>query len=227
MPARAARLRDPWLIVAIACVAGFLLLALLVNGQRALGFDAAVTSAVTGLGIPTDVWLAFTALGGPVLMPLGVIVVVALLWKRQFRLALIVAVALIGAALFTDLFKDLVSRPRPPGDALATANGYSFPSGHTLNSTITYGLIALVLWRSGLQPLVRRVGIAVLVTLPILVGLSRIALGVHYPSDVLAGWLAGIAIVAVVALLTEPVTVDTPIAASVAPASQAQPGTDA
>jgi undecaprenyl-diphosphatase len=201
---------DPWIVLAIACAAGFLLLAVVVNGQRALGFDASVTATITGPGIPTDVWLAFTALGGAVLIPIGVIFVAILLWRRSYRLALIVAVALIGAALGTELFKDVVSRPRPPGDADASAEGYSFPSGHTLNSTVTYGLIALVIWRSRLATWARRLSVAILVTLPVLVGLSRIALGVHYPSDVLAGWLAGIAVISVVAVLTRPAPVELP-----------------
>jgi len=202
MRSRGGRSIDPWIVLAVACAAGFLLLAVVANGQRALNFDATVTAAVTGFGIPTDVWLALTALGGALLVPIGAVFVLTLLLGRRYRLALIVAVALVGAALGTDLFKDVVSRPRPPGDAYASAEGYSFPSGHTLNSTVTYGLIALVVWRSRSARWVRRLGVGVLVTLPILVGLSRIALGVHYPSDVLAGWLAGIAIVSVVAIVS-------------------------
>jgi undecaprenyl-diphosphatase len=227
MRVRTGRFLDPWVVTGIACAAGFLLLAVLVNGQRALGFDAAVKAAVTGLPIPTDAWLAITALGGVILIPVGVIFVLALLWRRRFRLALIVAVALIGAALGTELFKDVVSRPRPPGDAYAAAEGYSFPSGHTLNSTVTYGLIALVIWRSRLATWARRTSASVLVALPILVGLSRIALGVHYPSDVLAGWLAGVAVVAVVAVLTEPATADLPGGSPEPSLSrQAGPGTE-
>ena len=95
---------------------------------------------------------------------------------------------------------DAVGRPRPPGFS-ADELGYSFPSGHTLNSTTTYGLLALIAWRSQRPLLERRVAIAIGVMVPILVGLSRIALGVHYPSDVLGGWLAGVAFVALGAML--------------------------
>ena len=54
----------------------------------------------------------------------------------------------IGASLWTSTVKVAIARPRPPGPALAEFSGYSFPSGHTLNSTVTYGLIGLLVWRT-------------------------------------------------------------------------------
>ncbi len=99
------------------------------------------------------------------------------------------------------MVKATIARQRPPDALIATA-GFSFPSGHTLNSTVSYGLIALLIWRSGWPAWLRRASVVGLVVLIILVGLSRIALGAHYPSDVLGGWLAGVAIVATVAALT-------------------------
>ncbi len=63
-------------------------------------------------------------------------------------------------------------------------------------------MIALLVWRSALPVWARRITVVVLVILVVLIGLSRIALGVHYPSDVLGGWLAGLAIVATVATFT-------------------------
>jgi undecaprenyl-diphosphatase len=122
----------------------------------------------------------------------------------------VVAVALVGATLFTDVVKDLIARLRPPDPVLGPASGYSFPSGHTLNSTVTYGLVALYAWRSHLALAARRVAVAILAAIPFLVGLSRIALGVHYPSDVLGGWLAGMAVVFTVVAITRPATTSIP-----------------
>ena len=192
--------RDPWVWTGLACAAGFLLLAWMVGARGGLAFDDPVSSFVRGLPIPVGFWEACTFIGGVILIPIGVLFVLAALVSGRVRLAIIVAVVLIGAALFTDVLKDLIARPRPPGetDPLIT---FSFPSGHTLNSTVTYGLIALVAWRSRLSSAVRRAVVGVCVALPIFVGLSRIALGVHYPSDVLAGWLGGIAFVALGACL--------------------------
>ena len=82
-----------------------------------------------------------------------------------------------------------------------SARGYSFPSGHSITSAVTFGLLALVIWRGGLSLRARRVSVVLLVVLIAMVGLSRIALGVHYPSDVLASWLAATAIVIGVAVL--------------------------
>jgi undecaprenyl-diphosphatase len=193
---------DPWLLVAIVCATGFLLLAFVLNGQGEFAFDAPVAAFVRGLPVPTDVWLALTGAGGAILVPIGIGLVLVLLGLRQYRVAVTIAVALIGATLATDLVKDLVSRPRPPGVPLAPTTGYSFPSGHSLLSAVTYGLVALAVWRSGLPLGLRRVVVVGLVLLVILIGLSRIALGAHYPSDVLAGWLAGVAVVATVAAVT-------------------------
>lgn len=193
--------RDPWPWVGLAAALGFLGLATLVARNRGLGFDGPIVAAVQGLPIPAGVWEAITALGGIILIPIAIVFVLAILATRRVRLALIVAVVLLVATLFTDVVKDYIARPRPGIDPLVAASGYSFPSGHSLNSATTYGLIALVAWRSQLPLTVRRLAVVLGVTLPFLIGLSRIALGVHYPSDVLGGWLAGIALVALGATL--------------------------
>ncbi len=193
--------RDPWPWVGLASALGFLGLATLVAKNRGLGFDEPLVAAVQALPIPVGVWEAITALGGLILIPIAIVFVLAILASRRLRLALIVGVVLLAATLFTDLVKDYIARPRPGVDPLVVASGYSFPSGHSLNSAATYGLIALVVWRSELPLSVRRLAVVIGITLPVLIGLSRIALGVHYPSDVLGGWLAGIALVALAATL--------------------------
>ena len=205
------RISVPLALLAIACAAGFLVLATVVSRQGSVGLDEPVAAFVSGLGIPPEAWRAVTALGsGLVLLPVGGGLVLWLLWQRRPGDAVVVAVALVGATLFTDVVKDLISRPRPPDPVLGPAGGYSFPSGHTLNSTVTYGLVALYAWRSHLALAARRLAVAILAAIPALVGLSRIALGVHYPSDVLGGWLAGMAIVFTVAAITRPVPTPIP-----------------
>ena len=193
--------RDPWAWTGVVSAAAFLLLAWMVGARGGLAFDDPVTSFVRGLPVPVAFWEACSFIGGAILIPIGVLFVLVALGSGRIRLAVIVAVVLIGAALFTDVLKDLVARPRPAGEALAPSLSFSFPSGHTLNSTVTYGLIALVAWRSRLSLAVRQTFVGVGLVVPFLVGLSRIALGVHYPSDVVAGWLGGIAFVALAACL--------------------------
>jgi undecaprenyl-diphosphatase len=133
------------------------------------------------------------------LIPLVVVVVVLLLIRRRRRLALYLAITGLGAVLLDPSLKALVGRLRPVvADPVAHGGGNSFPSGHTLGSTIVYGALTLVFlslargrWRWWL------VGAAALLVFAI--GLSRIALGVHFLSDVLAGWALGLAWISVTA----------------------------
>ena len=200
MEARQVR-RDPWVWVGMGCAIAFLVLAGLVNRRGDLAFDVPLSTALRGLPVPEWLWLVFTWLGGRFLIVVGFAFVVAALLSRHVRLALIVAGTLIAASLFTYVVKEYVGRPRPPWDHLVHVTSYSFPSGHTLNSTVSYGLLAVVAWRSRIPVRARQAAVIVGVALPFLIGVSRIALGVHYPTDVLGGWLAGIAFVALAAML--------------------------
>jgi membrane-associated phospholipid phosphatase len=216
--------RDPWPWVGLASALAFLVLAGLVVRRGGLAFDEPFAAFLQGLPIPTSFWELCTALGGAILVPLGVALVLVAALSGRLRLALILGAVLLVGTLFTDLVKDLVARPRPSVHQLVAVTGYSFPSGHSLNSTVTYGLLALVAWRSRLPLAVRRVAVVIGIAIPFLVGLSRIALGVHHPTDVLAGWLAGIALVALAATLigvTGAMERDLPRRAATTPAEDA------
>ena len=91
--------------------------------------------------------------------------------------------------------------------------GFSFPSGHSLLSMVAYGVIGVLVIRSPLPLGVRRGVVAVLAVVVLLVGLSRVWLGVHYPTDVLAGWTAGAVIVLVYARVTRSVSPGPAVAA--------------
>ena len=214
--------RDPWIVVGIVAVIAFVVVAALVQLSVVSGFDAAVASLVQGLPIPAAWWQACTDLGGPILLPIGIGACLGALVTGHVRLALILAGVLIAGAWTTDIVKEALARPRPPGASLEVFT-YSFPSGHTVNSTTTYGLLALVAWRSGLPLALRRVAVAVGVIIPVLVGFSRIGLGVHFPSDVLGGWLLGVAFVSLGAVLirsTGAMTRDLPRRTGVAPSTR-------
>jgi len=116
------------------------------------------------------------------------------LWKMP-RTATIVLLTALLAHLMVRSVKALVGRPRPevawrridlPGDK-------SFPSGHALNAMAVYGTIVLTLSRRLRGRAVRGAVLGVGFALAILIGLSRPYLGVHYPSDVIGGWTAGLA----------------------------------
>jgi undecaprenyl-diphosphatase len=185
------------LLIALGCTVAFVVLAMMVNGVGPVAFDASVIATVQGWPVPIAVWESITAMGGPVLVTVDVLVVAVLVVRHEFALALLFAGTLIAVALAVDHAKDFVARPRPD-DPVVQAYGYSFPSGHAFTSTVSYGLLAIVAWRSDLPLIVRRLIVAAAVVLVCLIGCSRIALGVHYPTDVVAGWLGGIAVLCLV-----------------------------
>jgi membrane-associated phospholipid phosphatase len=115
------------------------------------------------------------------------------LWVTRHRWSvLLLALAGVGGVLINSALKDWFARPRPDVvEAIAHVMTPSFPSGHAMNSLIVYGSVAYVVGRLGGSPLLRRFiwGTAAMIVAGI--GVSRVYLGVHYPSDVLAGFLAG------------------------------------
>lgn len=140
----------------------------------------------------TLVFLTLTTIGSA--LP-NAVLTVAFAYLIAARRSPAAGVALVltmagGVALET-VTKHVVQRARPDLFRLAEATGYSFPSGHALESACLYGALALALW-----PVARgwgRIGLLTLaIALPLGIGLSRVYLGVHYPSDVLGGWSAGI-----------------------------------
>nr|WP_247713067.1 phosphatase PAP2 family protein [Qipengyuania intermedia] len=107
---------------------------------------------------------------------------------------MLVAAAVGGGAILSGILKSLFSRARPDVvPRLAEVSSGSFPSGHAMNSAIIYLTIAVLIARSYEDPRTRSfiVGLAALATLTI--GFSRAYLGVHWPTDVAAGWLVGLA----------------------------------
>ncbi len=134
----------------------------------------------------------FTALLQPmVIIPLSALLFFVLLRMKRGRAAAVFAVSMTLGFLADTAFKVLVHRARPEG-ALLTVAGYSFPSGHAAMSTIFFGFLLWAYKDEIIGPARRWLFIAVMALLPFFVGLSRIYLGVHWTSDVLAGWALGV-----------------------------------
>ncbi len=116
-----------------------------------------------------------------------------LLWRRLPRLALFVVVTASGSSLLNFVVKTAVHRLRPAlADPVAQAHGLSFPSGHAQGAVVGYTLLLSVLlpWLHGPG---RRAAVAIAAVMFLLVGFSRVALGVHYVSDVVGGFILGAA----------------------------------
>lgn len=136
-----------------------------------------------------------TALGGiTVLTLLTLSVTVFLLLRGKRASAAFLLAAVIGGQLLSHGFKTLFSRPRPDlvphGVDVATA---SFPSGHSMMAAVTYLTLAVMLSRMDGRVRIRVFFVSVAAVLACAVGVSRVYLGVHWPSDVLAGWTLGAA----------------------------------
>ena len=194
------------LVAVIVAGLGFGTLLLLVRSHWTplLRFDQSLADRLNHLVAPHPAAVAalkaVSTAGGPGwLVPLVVVVTVLLLIRRRTRLAIYLAVTGLGAALLDPSLKTLVGRVRPVvADPIAYGRGNSFPSGHTLGSTIVYGALTLV-FLALVRHRWRRWFVAAAGLLVFAIGLSRIALGVHYFSDVIAGWLLGLAWICVTA----------------------------
>ncbi|MEI9971196.1 MAG: phosphatase PAP2 family protein [Ignavibacteriota bacterium] len=135
---------------------------------------------------------AITMLGSAwVMVPIGMGMAWRLTVMHRRRQAVLLAIGYLVAELLSNLLKAAFQRPRPAVYfQLLRADTFSFPSGHALVSTVFYGLTACVL--ASVYPS-RRAGAAIaVVVIALTIGLSRVYLGYHYPSDVLAGWTCAI-----------------------------------
>jgi undecaprenyl-diphosphatase len=194
-----------WVLVALAIsaalVLGFVGIAEEVLEGETQDLDMAVLTALrTAEGAPIGPgWLReamrdLTALGSYSvlgLMVVGVLGYLLLTGKRV--MALLVLVSVIGGTLVSSILKELFSRPRPSLEHAAEVFTASFPSGHALISAVTYLTLGALLARVQRSARLRVYIIAVAVLLALVIGLSRLYLGVHYPTDVVAGWCLGAA----------------------------------
>jgi len=156
--------------------------------------DGSSLSAAYDIGIKHPAWVRFWAgvsfaLGPVPLRLLGMVAAVAAAMRRHVRAALVLLSCGPLNGFVTSAAKGLANRPRP-STALVAASGASFPSGHALEATAA--LLALLTFLLPMMSrLLGRVAIAVTALSLLSVGIARVALNVHYPSDVLAGWSLG------------------------------------
>jgi undecaprenyl-diphosphatase len=134
-----------------------------------------------------------TALGGNVVLTLFTLAVGGFLWMRRMYQALaLLAVAVLGGLLISLGLKEFFDRPRPSSvEHFSATYTSSFPSGHSMLSAATYLTLGALLARFVKESQLKAYFLIVAMLLTALVGVSRVYLGVHYPTDVLAGWTAG------------------------------------
>jgi membrane-associated phospholipid phosphatase len=161
---------------------------------RARGTDALDRAAV-------EVTFVGARLVGWVLL----LAVTSFLWMMRERIeVLFLWTSFLGSILLSLLLKSIFGRPRPDPEQwrIAWATDGSFPSGHAINAVVVFGGLFWVIRRLGPSPALRRIAFVLGVAAILLIGLSRPYLGVHFPLDVVAGYFAGAAWLAVCALAT-------------------------
>jgi undecaprenyl-diphosphatase len=136
-----------------------------------------------------------TVLGGGVVLTLITLVVTGyLLIERWYASTLLLVIAVGGGMLLTNVLKSYFDRDRPSVvPHLADSLFKSYPSGHSMMSSVVYLTLAVLLARTMERRRVKVYCVAVALLLSLMVGASRVYLGVHYPTDVIAGWAGGIA----------------------------------
>ena len=194
-----------WALLAVLGLAGFAILTGLVAARVALPFDAPLRAIALQWTAWSTVWDVISQAANIPLVIIGVAIVAWLWWKGHRREAVLVIITLALVTAGSEGVKQLVHRPRPPGSTTVVPGViYSYPSGHELESVTILGIVALLAWRSS-RPRAARLALAIAVAVfCVAVAVARVAINAHYPSDVLAGLLGGIGVLATFAILTRP-----------------------
>ncbi len=183
-------------IIAVAGLGLLLLLAALVLAAARLDRALLPTFYSRPPGL-LPVMLRLTQFGSLwVLIPASLLGILFALRHHGRHLALRLGIGMAAAEALSELVKWVLSRARPGFLHQVSVSGSSFPSGHSLNSVVVWCLLALVIASVGAR---RKRWAGALLVLPLLVGWSRVYLGVHWPSDVLGGWGLGLLLLAAIA----------------------------
>ncbi|MFD0048125.1 phosphatase PAP2 family protein [Actinomycetes bacterium NPDC127524] len=179
-------------ILCLLSLFGFGVMAVLVSKHTIVRFDSTIISIIQGFEAPylTSIMKFFSYIGGTipvVLLSLVTIVFLYTVLKHRSELILFIAVIAGANVLFATL-KLFFHRARPDLHRLAVATNYSFPSGHATMAMALYGSLTFLLWRNIKTLKGRIILVSISSIMVVTIGISRIYLGVHYPSDIIAGY---------------------------------------
>lgn len=192
------------LLVFVMLLWGFVEIADEIAEPGGVGVDRRILLALRDAADPADPigphWVEeamrdLTALGSMVIVTLVTVTVVGYLALQQrLRSAIFLVVAVVGGVVIGAFLKGVFDRPRPDVvPHMVEVLSESFPSGHTIISSIVYPILGVMVSRTVRRTRTRVYLLAVAIGLALLVGLTRVYLGVHYPTDVLGGWALGFA----------------------------------
>ena len=139
----------------------------------------------------TNIMIVITNIGSSYALIALSLLLLFIIKKKRIPLAIIIN--LISVTLISQLFKFIIQRDRPEGFNILVESGYSYPSGHSMVSMAYYGLIAYLIYKNVKNKVLKTILIITIFIGIILIGFSRLYLGMHYFSDVISGFFAAIA----------------------------------
>ena len=170
-------------------------------------FDTAVISYLSAHVTPgmTGFMKSMTFLGSRQFLLTAYLIIICwfIFFQKRRRTALNVAVIGSVGILLVTLLKNVFQRPRPMHPMSVPLDTYSFPSGHTTSGFIFFGLLIVLSWKAKIAPVYKYILSILLLLISVLIGISRIYLGMHFPSDVIAGFCLGYAWLAIAVLVLE------------------------
>ena len=192
-----------WIVMALAGLGGFVAATVFLLSHGVFGFDQPLLDAARGYQGYATLWSVISESANIPLIVIGVGMVFVLFFTKRKREAVLVALVLIAVTAGSEGVKQLVARPRPSGtDPNIPGVVYSFPSGHVLEALTIFGIIAIRGVRSRWPTLAKVLVVVAVVVDVFLVGVARVALSAHYPSDVIASAFAGLGVLGLYGVLT-------------------------
>ncbi|HEY2493501.1 MAG TPA: phosphatase PAP2 family protein [Paenibacillus sp.] len=181
-------------ILMILCLLMFVGIAFAIGGNRVTFFDNPIISFIQGLESPawTGVMKWFTTVGSAgvmIIISICTLFILYVVFKHRQELILFFAVVL-GSQFLNIMLKNIFKRIRPDLHRLIEIEGFSFPSGHSMAAFSFYGILTYLMWRHTRPRVARIILLTCSASMILLIGVSRVYLGVHYPSDIIGGYLA-------------------------------------
>src|SRR3954447_21483678 len=181
-------------LISFVSLIGFSCVAVLISGQKIIRFDQTVISFIQDFESPTltPIMKFFTYIGAfPSVFVIFLLACFFLYFVLKHRIELLLfGTVVIGTPIINQILKQFFHRVRPDLHRLIEIGGYSFPSGHAMNAFTVYGILTFLLWRHINTRLGRTVLIMISSIFILMIGTSRVYLGVHYPSDIIGGYFA-------------------------------------
>ncbi|MCK1992919.1 phosphatase PAP2 family protein [Peribacillus muralis] len=185
-------IKHSWIAAVLLCLMLFFLLVHEVRSERILALDTYLAFEVDEHTLSFSFLKYITLLGKSVVIGFGSILIILYLWivKKDYLLMAVFSIGMGGVDLLNRTIKNQIQRQRPD-DQLVEASGFSFPSGHAMVGIVFYSILAYLIIKEVKRNTLKWVVGIGFTFLILLIGLSRISMNVHFPTDVLAGYALG------------------------------------